>query len=274
LDNHTYTLVNGFGSTDNASFTIDGPDLRVNSSLDFETKSNYSIRVRSADPQGASFEKVLNVLVINRNETPTDILLSSNAINENLASGTTIGSLSTIDQDLGDSFIYSIVPQAGSTDHTAFTTVGNTLRTTRSLNFEEQSIYNILVRSTDNGGNAMTKSFSIFVNNLEEAPINLELSNTNLLENSPPGSFIGLLSAVDPDLAGPVEFTLVPDALDNRIFQVSGTQLLSNAIFNFESKSSYQVRIRATDVAGQNVFRDFTIRIADVNEVPTQVILS
>ena len=273
-DNHVYTLVNGFGSTDNASFTIDGPDLRVNSSLDFETQSSYSIRVRSSDPQGASFEKVIRVLVINQNEAPTEVFLSSNAINENLASGTTLGTLSTIDQDLGDSFIYSIVPQGGSSDHTAFTTVGNTLRTTRSLDFEEQSIYNILVRSTDTGGNSTTKSFSIFVNNLEEAPINLELSNTNLLENSPPGSFIGLLSAIDPDLAGPVSFSLVPDALDNGLFQVSGTQLLANTIFNFESKSTYQVRVRASDVAGQNVFRDFTIRIVDVNEVPTQVILS
>ena len=273
-DNHVYTLVNGFGSTDNASFTIDGPDLRVNSSLDFETQSSYSIRVRSSDPQGASFEKVIRVLVINQNEAPTEVFLSSNAINENLASGTTLGTLSTIDQDLGDSFIYSIVPQGGSSDHTAFTTVGNTLRTTRSLDFEEQSIYNILVRSTDTGGNSTTKSFSIFVNNLEEAPINLELSNTNLLENSPPGSFIGLLSAIDPDLAGPVSFSLVPDALDNGLFQVSGTQLLANTIFNFESKSTYQVRVRASDVAGQNVFRDFTIRIVDINEVPTQVILS
>ena len=273
-DNHVYTLVSGFGSTDNASFTIDGPDLRVNSSLDFETQSSYSIRVRSSDPQGASFEKVIRVLVINQNEAPTEVFLSSNTINENLASGTTLGTLSTIDQDLGDSFIYSIVPQGGSSDHTAFTTVGNTLRTTRSLDFEEQSIYNILVRSTDTGGNSTTKSFSIFVNNLEEAPINLELSNTNLLENSPPGSFIGLLSAIDPDLAGPVSFSLVPDALDNGLFQVSGTQLLANTIFNFESKSTYQVRVRASDVAGQNVFRDFTIRIVDINEVPTQVILS
>lgn len=134
-DNHVYTLVNGFGSTDNASFSIDGPDLRVNGSLDFETQSSYSIRVRSSDPQGASFEKVIRVLVINQNEAPTEVLLSSNTINENLASGTTLGTLSTIDQDLGDSFIYSIVPQVGSSDHTAFTTVGNTLRTTRAARF-------------------------------------------------------------------------------------------------------------------------------------------
>jgi subtilisin-like proprotein convertase family protein len=273
-DNHIYTLVNGFGSTDNGMFTIDGPDLRVNSSLDFETKSSYIIRVRASDPLGASFEKVLNVFVVNQNESPTDIGLSANSLNENLAAGTTIGVLSTTDQDVGETFVYSLVPQSGSSDHTAFTTVGNTLRTTRPLNFEEQSVYNIVIRSTDSGGNSTTKPFSVFVNNLEEAPINLELSNSTISENSPFGSLVGLLSAIDPDLAGPVSFALVPSALDNGQFVISGNQLLSNAVFNFESKSSYQVRVRATDVAGQNVFRDFAISVLDVNEVPTQVILS
>lgn len=205
-------MVNGFGSTDNSLFTIDGPDLRVNNTLDFETKSSYSIRVRTSDPQGASFEKVINVQVINLNESPTDVLLSSNTLNENLATGTTVGVLSTIDQDLGDTFVYSVVPQAGSSDHTAFTTVGSSLRTTRPLNFEEQSVYNIVIRSTDSGGNTISKPFTIFVNNLEEAPINLELSNSTILENLPPGSFIGLISAIDPDSAGSVSFGLVPDA--------------------------------------------------------------
>jgi hypothetical protein len=170
--------------------------------------------------------------------------------------------------------VYGLVPQSGSLDHTAFTTVGSTLRTTRPLDFEQQSVYNLVIRSTDTGGNSTTKLFSISVNNLEEAPINLELSDTSIPENFPPGSFVGLLSALDPDLAGPVSFSLVPDALDNGLFQISGTQLLTNAIFNFEVKSSFQVRIRATDVAGQTVFRDFTIRVLDINESPTQVILS
>lgn len=273
-DNPTYMLVAGSGSVDNSRFTIDGSSLVVNSSLDFETKSSYSIRVRATDPLGASFEKVLSVLVINQNETPTEVFLSGNALNENLATGTVVGLLSTIDEDLGETFVYSLVPQPGSSDHTAFAVVGNTLRTTRLLDFEEQSVYNLVVRSTDSAGNSISKPFSVFVNNLEEAPVNLELSNSTVLENFPPGSFVGLLSAQDPDLAGPVSFSLVADALDNGLFQISGTQLLTNAIFNFETKSSYQVRVRATDVAGQNIFRDFTIRVLDVNEIPTQVILS
>jgi hypothetical protein len=40
-DTFTYTLVNGTGSTDNASFTISGNSLRTAAVFDFETKSSY-----------------------------------------------------------------------------------------------------------------------------------------------------------------------------------------------------------------------------------------
>ena len=44
-----YTLVPGLGDIDNASFSIDGDKLYSAASFDFETKSNYSIRVRTTD---------------------------------------------------------------------------------------------------------------------------------------------------------------------------------------------------------------------------------
>jgi hypothetical protein len=43
---HTYSLVSGAGSADNASFTIVGSTLKVFSSFNYETTSTYSIRVR------------------------------------------------------------------------------------------------------------------------------------------------------------------------------------------------------------------------------------
>ncbi|WP_219634524.1 cadherin repeat domain-containing protein, partial [Flavobacterium chungangense] len=53
----TYTLVAGAGSTDNSAFTIRGANLQIKASPDFETKSSYSIRLRTADQGGLSFEK-------------------------------------------------------------------------------------------------------------------------------------------------------------------------------------------------------------------------
>ncbi|NEO57671.1 MAG: hypothetical protein F6K54_34165 [Okeania sp. SIO3B5] len=43
----TYQLVSGNGDTDNSAFTIDSNQLKITDSPDYETKSNYSIRVQT-----------------------------------------------------------------------------------------------------------------------------------------------------------------------------------------------------------------------------------
>jgi len=70
-DTFTYTLVAGTGSTDNAAFNISGSNLRISASPDFETKSSYSVRVRSTDAGGLSFEKAFTITVNNVNEVPS-----------------------------------------------------------------------------------------------------------------------------------------------------------------------------------------------------------
>ena len=64
-----YALVSGTGSTDNASFTISGNSLLAVASFDFETKSNYTIRVRTTDQGGLYFEKILPIAIIDQPET-------------------------------------------------------------------------------------------------------------------------------------------------------------------------------------------------------------
>jgi len=59
----TYSLVAGAGSTDNASFNISGSSLRAGVAFDYETKSSYSIRVRTTDSGGGTFEKVFTITV-------------------------------------------------------------------------------------------------------------------------------------------------------------------------------------------------------------------
>ncbi|MBI1299446.1 DUF4397 domain-containing protein [bacterium] len=69
---HTYTLVEGSGSDDNFAFGIFGRELRTAAVLDFEFKSIHSIRVRSTDNSGNSFEQILLVRVNNLPEpTPS-----------------------------------------------------------------------------------------------------------------------------------------------------------------------------------------------------------
>ncbi|MBO3699518.1 Ig-like domain-containing protein, partial [Roseivirga sp. E12] len=64
-DSHTYTIVSGTGDTDNASFSIDGTNLKAAAVFDFETKDSYSIRVKTEDGKGGSFEKALTITIDN-----------------------------------------------------------------------------------------------------------------------------------------------------------------------------------------------------------------
>jgi len=57
----TYTLVPAFG--DNGNFQILGDKLQTKDPLDFETKSNYSIMVRTTDFTGLSHEEIFTVSV-------------------------------------------------------------------------------------------------------------------------------------------------------------------------------------------------------------------
>jgi Ca2+-binding RTX toxin-like protein len=164
----TYSLVSGTGSTDNSAFTIVDNQLRINASPDFETKNNYSVRVRTTDQAGLSYEEVVTVNVNNLNEQPTDLSLSNTSINENVIAGSTVGTFSTTDPDTGNTFTYSLVSGTGSTDNSAFTIVDNQLRINASPDFETKNNYSVRVRTTDQAGLSYEEVVSVNVNDIDE----------------------------------------------------------------------------------------------------------
>ncbi|WP_353847646.1 MULTISPECIES: S8 family serine peptidase, partial [unclassified Microcystis] len=121
----TYSLIAGTGDTDNSAFSIVGNQLQINNSPDFETKNSYSIRVKTTDQGGLSFEKTLTITVNDVNETPsnqapTNLALSATTVNENVPVNTVIGTFSSTDPDTGNTFTYSLIAGTGDTDNTAF----------------------------------------------------------------------------------------------------------------------------------------------------------
>ncbi|MCC6509590.1 MAG: cadherin domain-containing protein, partial [Pirellulaceae bacterium] len=63
LAGHSFRLVSGAGDDDNAAFTVNGSELRTARKLDFESRSQLSIRVQTADSHGATAEKILTIAV-------------------------------------------------------------------------------------------------------------------------------------------------------------------------------------------------------------------
>jgi hypothetical protein len=272
-DTFIYTLVSGAGSTDNASFNISGNNLRTSAVFNYETKNSYSIRVRSTDAGSLYFEKAFTILVTNVNETPTDIALSANAIAENLAINTVVGTLSTTDPDVGDTFNYTLVSGAGSTDNASFNISGSNLRTSAVFDYETKNSYSIRVRSTDAGSLYFEKAFTILVTNVNETPTDIALSANTVAENLVINTVVGTLSTTDPDVGDTFNYTLVSGAgsTDNASFNISGSSLRTSAVFDYETKNSYSIRVRSTDAGSLYFEKAFTILVTNVNDAPVAV---
>jgi subtilisin family serine protease len=81
----------------------------------------------------------LNLQKALANVAPTDVALSNSSVAENQPVNTTVGTLSTTDPDLGDTFTYSLVSGTGDTDNASFNIASGVLRTSASFNFEVKS---------------------------------------------------------------------------------------------------------------------------------------
>ena len=107
-----------------------------------------------------------------------------------------------------------------------------------------------------------------------QAPTNITLSATTLAENNAANATVGNLSATDPDNGDTVTFALVSgvDSADNAAFSVIGNTFRMNSPADYETKNTYAVRLRATDVGGLIFEKTFTITVTDVVEIaPTNL---
>ena len=101
---------------------------------------------------------------------------------------------------------------------------------------------------------------------INNAPTALALSATSLLENTGPNAVVGILSTTDPDAGNTFTYSLVSGtgATDNALVNISGNQLRITTSPDYETRSSYAVRVRTTDQGGLFTEQAFIVSIIDV----------
>jgi hypothetical protein len=284
-----YSLIAGTGDTDNTAFSIVGNQLQINNSPDFETKNSYSIRVKTTDQGGLSFEKTLTITVNDVNENPsnqapTNLALSATTVNENVPVNTVIGTFSSTDPDTGNTFTYSLVAGTGDTDNSAFSIVGNQLQINNSPDFETKNSYSIRVKTTDQGGLSFEKTLTITVNDVNENPSNqaptaliFQNAVTELAENvnvTPEFKVADLL--IEDDGLGTNNLFLT--GRDKERFLIQNSALFYVGFTpNFEAQNSYEVTVNVDDPTvgvTPDLTQTLTLNITDVNEAPTALILA
>jgi len=270
----TYGLVNGSGSNNNNLFSISGNSLRTTGGFDFENKKELSIRLGVIDPHGLTYTKAFTINVTDANDAPTGISLSSDKIGENAAIGDKIADITTQDQDAGDTFIYSLVDDAGG----AFAITNSELLTNTTYDNSVQSEYTITIQTQDAAGASFQDTFTIGITDFNLTPTDITLSNATIAENSDSATVVGEISTVDPDTDDTTFSYALVDGTgseNNGDFTIDDSTnppvLKSASVFDFETVSDLSIRLRTTDPKGANFVKELLISVTNANDAPDSI---
>ena len=162
-------------------------------------------------------------------------------------------------------------------DELKFSIVGNsqpTLVTPKITN--QQLVLDYLPNQTGNSDITIraTNLFGEFIDYKFTATVlpTITLSSSNISENQPINTVIGNLITTNTGNTFTYSLVTGTGATDNTLFTITGNQLKTNAVFDFETKNSYTVRVRTTDQGGFFFDKQFTININNLDNIITGTI--
>lgn len=272
------SIVDAFGDTDLASaFQLIFDPVANNykvvvgdaSKINFETVGpTISLRIKVADATQAVI-KDFALTVVDANEAPTNITISSRSVDEHAATGTWIADIGGTDQDAGDVLSYSLKNAATS----PFEIVRNTAGIYQ-LQVKDGSVIDyasdpdkkidVTILAHDRYGLTTEKTFMLDILDVNHAPTDILFSDNVVHELAYNHTFICDLSAVDSDSDEVFTYTLLDDA-EGR-FYVSGTEIRVKDKFkiDFEQQREHEVVVQVTDKAGATFQKTLTITVLDV----------
>ena len=215
------------------------------------------------------------------NAAPTDIdlVVNGSTLPENSpakivenANSLLIGTLA-VNDDTDQSFTFSL----GGDDANSFTISDSALYLKTQPNYEAKSSYSVSISAKDSGGKSFAETFTVNVEDVDEAAENITLSKVTLNEDEA-GATVGIVSATDPE-GNAVTFSVDQTKDDGIYFEIKtigGTQILKLKdayAANFENLTSYSVTIKADDGDdGLNISeKKFTLSVVDINDKPILV---
>ncbi|EYD76425.1 calcium-binding protein, hemolysin-type [Rubellimicrobium mesophilum DSM 19309] len=157
----SYALVDDAGGL----FDIAGDQLVVaeGAVLDYDEAASHGITVEVTDESGLSFEQSFEIAVLNVNSAPTDITVVGGSVQENSAGGTLVATLTAVDADADDTFVYTIDDPSG-----LFEIVDDTVRVAAGalIDYEEATSHGVTLTVTDRAGASHEEDLVIQVGNV------------------------------------------------------------------------------------------------------------
>jgi VCBS repeat-containing protein len=209
----------------------------------------------ATDGEGTVVTQSFTVTVNNVNDAPSVTTSEVTSVNEDVTYSYTF---TASDVDVGDSLTYAATSKP---DWLSFNTVTGVLSGT-PLN-SNVGTHTVVLTATDGEGTVVTQSFTVTVNNVNDAPSVTTTQITTIDEDS---AYSYAFAASDVDSGDTLTYaaTTLPSWLS---FNTS-TGVLSGTPTN-SYVGSHPVVLKATDDAGVTATQSFTVTVSNTNDDPT-----
>ena len=258
------------GGTDQAFFTIDAatgaltfidrPDFE--NAQDSDQDNIYIVEITIDDGNGGSATQTFNIIV---SDVVTGITISNSSIDEN-SSGVVVGDLTAAIDDLNATHEYTYA--LSGTDAESFEVVNGQLKLKDSVsaNYEEKSSYTVTVTATDSGGLSTSNDFTININDINEAPTDIGISRTGLMDNTD-AAVVGTLTTTDEDTIDNHTYTVSDDRFEvvDGVLRLKAGVTIDNLV-----EPTVTINVTTTDKGGLTYQEEFTLTVGTVQVTATQ----
>ncbi|MCF6238088.1 MAG: cadherin domain-containing protein, partial [Candidatus Marinimicrobia bacterium] len=213
-----------------------------------------------------------DVFTITVNGRPTDLSFSG-SVNENEGTNYVIGAVAVTDADIGDSYGFSLVNDAGGRFSIDEGTGQIRVKNPSLIDYAVAVSHIIRIKVTDAGGLAFEKDIIINVNDVNEAP-NIGNFNFNISESAVTGISVGTVTATDPDagLNGDLTYVITAGNSGGAFAIDGGGNITLAGSLDYEAQGQYALTVETRDRnGGAGYLVDsgiVTIQVMDVNEAP------
>ncbi|KAM3866658.1 protocadherin alpha-5-like [Diretmus argenteus] len=257
-------------------------EITVKGNLDHEAQSAYEIRIQAKD-QGSSPRSgnvKLLVEVVDVNDNAPEILVTSlmSPVKEDAEIGSVVALVTVTDKDGGNNGLTScklsgVVPFKLKSNYKNY----YSLVVDGLLDRESDSVYNVTITATDEGIPPLstTSVITVQVSDVNDnAPRFLQpVINVYVKENSPVGTTLYTITAVDPDVDGNAKISYsslhspknIPISSFVNVHPDTG-DIISLQSFNYEELKTFQFKVQATDSGVPPLSSNVTVNVFILDE--------
>ncbi|XP_070693383.1 protocadherin alpha-5-like [Pempheris klunzingeri] len=258
-------------------------EITVKGTLDYEETPAYEVRVQAMDqgtsPRSAHAKLLIEIIDVNDNAPEISVTSLMTPVKEDAELGTIVALVTVSDKDGGNNGVTNC-KVVGSVPFKLKSNYKNdySLVVDGPLDRENTSLYNVSITATDEGSPPLSsfRVITVHVSDVNDNPPRFmePMINVYVKENSPVGSTVYKVNALDPDLD--VNARLTYKLLDISTKNIPTSSLLninsetgdivSLQSFNYEELKTFQFKVQATDSGVPPLSSNVTVNVCILDE--------